>query len=709
MPPSHEASAIATLVQICTSVISLKRARQLHALILTTATSFDVQSPYLHNNVLSMYGRCGALRDARRVFDRMPKRSLVSYNALIAAYSRDPNYANLGFRLMTQMEFEGMRPNGSTFTSLIQSVLSLENRLMGSMLHTQVMKFGFLDDICVQTSLLGMYSNCGDLVYATKIFSCIGDKDAVAWNSIILGNLKNSKIREGLYLFNDMVRSGVTPTQFTYSMVLNGCSRMGDYSCGKLIHARVIISNIAADLPLQNALLDMYCNCSDTITAFNVFSRLENRDLVSWNSMIAGYMENGDGESAMGLFVQLRKMSIPEPDEYTFAAVISATCSFPAAYYGKPLHALVIIAGFDWGVFVGTTLLSMYFKNSDAESATKVFQFISERDIVLWTEMIMGHSRMGDEESAIKFFCEMCLEGHKIDSFALSGALSACADLAISKQGEMIHSQVVKTGYEVEMSVCGSLVDMYAKNGDLQAAQSIFSHVSDPDLKCWNAMLGGYSHHGMAEEALNFYEAILNHGLRPDQVTFLSLLSACNHSGLVERGKLLWNNMEENGVTPGPKHYSCMVSLLSRAGLLDEAEKIIIESPYRECQLELWRNLLSSCVINKNFKLGVHAAEQVLRLDSEDGATHILLSNLYAAAGRWDGVAEMRRKMRGSMLDKDPGLSWIEAKNDIHVFSSGDQSHSEVNEAQTELHRLQGNMQKPVTDEFDACVYLHKM
>ncbi|KAK2657306.1 hypothetical protein Ddye_010358 [Dipteronia dyeriana] len=130
----------------------------------------------------------------------------------------------------------------------------------------------------------------------------------------------------------------------------------------------------------------------------------------------------------------------------------------------------------------------------------------------------------------------------------------------------MIHSQARRTGYEIEMSVCGSLVDMYAKNGDLQAAQSIFSHVSNPDLKCLNAMLGGYSHHGMAEEALEFFETILKCGLRPDQVTILSLLSACNHSGMVERGKFLWNHMMENGVIPGHKHYSCMVSLLSRAG-----------------------------------------------------------------------------------------------------------------------------------------------
>jgi pentatricopeptide repeat protein len=636
----------------------------------------------------------------------MPQRSLVSFNALIAAYSRVPDHAVLAFDLLAQMGFEYLRPNGSTFTSLLQACSLYGDWLLGSLLHAQVVKFGFLNNVCVQTSLLGVYSNCGDLESAKRVFEFINDKDVVAWNSIILGNLKNDKLKEGLDVFGEMVRKGIIRTEFTYSMVLNACSRLGDYHCGQLIHAQIIVSNALADLPVQNALLDMYCSCGDTQIAFSVFSRIENPDLVSWNSMIAGYSENEEGEKAMAVFVELQGMSHLKPDEYTYAAIISATCAFLASNYGKPLHAQVTKAGFERSVFVGSTLVSMYFKNAEAESANKVFNLISEKDVVLWTEMILGHSRMADGDSAIKFFNGMCSKGHKIDSFTLSGTLSLCADLVILKPGEMIHSQVVKRGYDAEMSVSGSLIDMYVKNGELHSAQSIFSQVSNPDLKCWNSMLGGYSHHGMAMEALQLFEEIINFGLRPDQVTFLSLLSACNHSGLVEKGKFLWNYMKENGLSPGPKHYSCMVSLLSRAGLLDEAEEIIVGSPFREeDKLELWRILLSSCVIRGNLRVGVHAAEQVLRFDAEDSATHILLSNLYAAAGRWDGVAEMRRKIRGLMLEKDPGLSWIEAENSIHVFTSGDQMHPKVEEAQDELKRLQLNMIRSETDEFDAKVY----
>lgn len=370
------------------------------------------------------------------MFDKMPQRSLVSFNALIAAYSRAPDRAVLAFELLAHMESECLRPNGSTFTSLLQASSLLEDWLAGSLLHAQVVKFGFLNDVCGQTSLLGMYSNCGDLESAKRVFRFINDKDVVAWNSIIFGNLRNDKLKEGLDVFGGMLRTGIIPTEFTHSMVLNACGRLGDYQCGQLLHAQVIVSNALADLPLQNALLDMYCNCGDTRKAFSVFLRMENPNLVSWNSMIAGYSENEEGEEAMTLFVQLQGMSLPKPDEYTYAAIISATGAFLASNYGKPLHAQVTKAGFDRSVYVGSTLVSMYFKNAEAESAEKAFNWVLEKDVILWTEMIIGHSRMADGGSAIKFFNGMCREGHKIDSFALSGALGACADLAILKKGK---------------------------------------------------------------------------------------------------------------------------------------------------------------------------------------------------------------------------------------------------------------------------------
>lgn len=157
--------------------------------------------------------------------------------------------------------------------------------------------------------------------------------------------------------------------------------------------------------------------------------------------------------------------------------------------------------------------------------------------------------------------------------------------------------------------------------------------------------------------------------------------------------------MKERCLRPGPKHYSCMISVLSRAGLWEEAEEVIVESPFADDYFESWRTVLSSCIKNGDLKGGIRAAEQILEMNGEDSATSVLLTKLYAAAGRWDDVVETRRKMRKLMLEKDPGLSWIEVRNSVRVFSSGEQSEMQRGEVQAELSNLMGNLMPTVVED----------
>ncbi|KQJ85420.1 hypothetical protein BRADI_5g26937v3 [Brachypodium distachyon] len=270
--------------------------------------------------------------------------------------------------------------------------------------------------------------------------------------------------------------------------------------------------------------------------------------------------------------------------------------------------------------------------------------------------MVAGHSLLGECELALKYFVSMLQEGYKVDSFSLSSALNSTAELAGLKQGEMLHAQVVKSGYEGNICSSGSLLDMYAKNGALQCADLVFCTIRKRDLKCWNSMIGG-------------------------------------HCGLVEKGKFYWFCMMTDGIMPGFKHYTSMVSLLGRAGLLEEAVDLLRKSPFAKKCPELWRILLSSCVALKDLSIGVHATEQALELDPDDLSTHILLSNLYASAGKWDAIAEIRKRIRGMMIGKEPGLSWIEIKNMVHVFSADDECHTQIDDCRGELLRLKGNME----------------
>ncbi|KAJ9564200.1 hypothetical protein OSB04_000166 [Centaurea solstitialis] len=699
MSSIQEPISLATfLIQKCSSINSLLKARQIHARIITSTPPIR-KSPYLNNNLISMYSRCGSIVDARQVFDEMPQRTIVSYNALIAAYSRDRNDSHVAFELFGRLSLEGFVPNGPTFTSLLQASSLVRDVFLGSALHSQVVKLEFLSDTLVQTSLLGMYSDCGDLVSSKKVFGFMVWKDAMAWNSIIVGCMKNDKIVEGVRFFQAMLTGREFPTRFTYSVVFNACSKLRALETGEIVHARAIVSGIPPDLPLQNALLNMYSSCGDPKTAARVFTEIEKPDLVSWNSMLAGSLGTGNGEKSMEMFLGICKASSVKPDDYTFATIISATRALPARSYGMPLHCQVTKTGFETNVYVGSTLVSMYFDNGDSESARKLLDSTPVKDVVFWTEVITGYARMGDGENAIRCFHEMS-RGHETDGFAISVALSACADLAARKSGEMIHSQAVKLGYDSEMSVSGSLIDMYAKSGDLRSSESVLSGIETPDLKCWNAILGGYGHHGRGDEAFRIFDEILKQGLIPDEITYLSMLAACNHCGWVEKGRFLWGSMVRNGLIPGSKHYSCFVGLLSRADLLEEAEEMIVGSGESGgSSLELWRTLLSSCLERRNVEVGTRVADRIMEIGEDDGAAFVLVTNLYALTGRWDDVAKMRRRIR-ALGEKDAGLSWIELSSDTYVFASGDKNHPEMDAMQEELSSLRKNLAKPEEDGF---------
>ncbi|XP_039135258.1 pentatricopeptide repeat-containing protein At3g50420 [Dioscorea cayenensis subsp. rotundata] len=697
--PSHSLffsceAPLASLATLISKSISpnIRKARQLHAFILTSTP--PCSSPFLNNNLLLLYSKCGSFSDARKLFDRMPTRSVVSYNTMISSYSRDSRHTVAAFNLFRHLFVVGLNPNASTFSSLILAAHAFRGLSTGAAIHSLVIGSGFLNNVCVQTTLLGFYSECGRLKDVDFIFSEMVDKDVIAWNSVIFSHVKNGSVEQGLRLFSSMIGDGLLPSNCTFSTVLSACGKVGDLIKGRLVHGLVIKSECPHDLRLHNALLDMYSSCGDNGSAISVFERIEKPDLVSWNSVLAGYSDAGDGQMAMRVFVQLQEMSRYGglvPDEYTFAAVVTATAALPSICYGKAFHGQVTKAGLEDSVFVGNTLIGMYIKNDEPHSARKLFNSIQEKDIVLWTEMIVGHSRLGEGELSLRYFYYMLDGGYKADSFAFSGALNSSADLAALQLGETIHSMVVKTGYEVNFCVSGSLVDMYAKNGDLEGAHSVFQMIMKPDLKCWNSMIGGFGNHGHAMRAFELFNEMVRQGLQPDHVTYVSLLSACGHCGFVERGRFYWFCMTCDGIMPGIKHYTCMVSMLSRAGLLLETEELIMKSQF-ESSPEMWRILLSSCATFRNLDMGIRAAERALILEPEDSATYILLSNLYASVGRWDEVAKMRKKIRELMLEKEPGLSWIEIKNRTHVFSADDESHTQIDDCRNELMRLQGNL-----------------
>jgi len=263
--------------------------------------------------------------------------------------------------------------------------------------------------------------------------------------------------------------------------------------------------------------------------------------------------------------------------------------------------------------------------------------------------------------------------GVKPDLKTFASVLSACADLAAVEQGMEIHKEIIISGFQIDaLSVQNALLDMYAKCGIIEKARDVFDKMHKRDVVSWNTIIAGNAMHGYGKGALQLFDQMQNLGIEPNHVTLLGVLSACCHAGLVAEGRQYFDCMSQNyNVTPRMEHYVCMVDLLGRAGYLDEAEELISKMPTKP-NATVWRCLLGACRIHNKTSLGAHIAECLFDLNPTDAAPYVLLSNIYAEAGRWGDTESVRRMMKDKRVKKSPGCSWIEVNKQVYVFLGGD-------------------------------------
>ncbi|KAF9621598.1 hypothetical protein IFM89_023773 [Coptis chinensis] len=289
---------------------------------------------------------------------------------------------------------------------------------------------------------------------------------------------------------------------------------------------------------------------------------------------------------------------------------------------------------------------------------------------------------------------EMCMEGVKMDSMAASSILLPVCWRPLNNldMGMFAHVYVIKNGLEFDVYVSNALINMYAKFGNgfqpdiltfvslasivaqsgdaennvyakcgrLNDAMMLFKQVPRKSSVPWNAIISGHGIHGQGEKSLSLFGEMEEEGVKPDHVTFVSLLSACSHAGLIDQGQQCFKLMQEKYcIQPGLKHFGCIVDLLGRAGHLDMAYDFIKNMPVRP-DAPVWGALLGACRIHGNVELGALASEHLFEVDVENVGYYVLLSNIYANVGRWEGVDKVRSLVNNRGLKKTPGWSSIE-------------------------------------------------
>ncbi|KAJ4980837.1 hypothetical protein NE237_031674 [Protea cynaroides] len=486
---------------------------------------------------------------------------------------------------------------------------------------------------------------------------------------------------ESIILYNFMRQNDVFPDNYTFPFILKACSRLQFLNKGEEIHGSSLKLGFEFDVFVQNSLISMYSACGGIETARKVFDLvpLWVRDLVSWNSMISGYLQRDFCREALELFGEMNGGSSERPNALTTVSVITACARIGDLDLGKRVHGFVTVNGFVLDVFLGSSLIDMYAKCGLIENAEKVFDRLPNRNVVCWTSMMAGYMQLDLFKDAIRLFREMQIENVMADEVTIACVASACGHLGALDQGKWVHAYCERNGIEMNLTVKNSLIDMYAKCGDINKALEIFLKLIQLDVFSWSVIISGLAMNGKSGEALDlFSEMSLSSEVKPNDVTFLGVLSACSHGGLVEKGVYYFNLMTKTyNLTPRIEHYGCMVDLLGRANLLAEAENFIRAMPI-EPDAVIWRSLLFSCRSNGNTELAEFAAKRILELEPRKCEAHILLSNTYAAVSRWSDVKRVREGMDVHGIQKQPGCSFVEINGLVHEFFVADCTHPQT-------------------------------
>eukprot|EP01018_Ginkgo_biloba_P020809 Gb_00201 [translate_table: standard] len=562
-PP--DSNAYASLLEASTNTQSL---RQVHAHIFTTGLDQDI---FLGAKLVSMYAMCGSVENARLVFDKIYKRNVFLWNAMIRVYARNgPSEEALA--IYYQMQQTGTQPDKYTFPFVLKACGSLSALQEGKVIHDQIVRNGFELDVFIGTALVDMYAKCGSIKIAHQLFDRMSERNVVSWNAIIAGYAQNGHCDEALSLFKQMQLAGVEATSATMVSVLSAYGPLEPLPQGKCIHDYIIKYGLDSDIFVVNSLVAMYAKCGNIECSRQVFDKMSQRDVVSWNAMIVGYAQNGHANEALKLFNQMQLERVTA-DAITMASVLQSCAQLGALQQGKCSHSHVIQNGFESDTFVGTALIDMYAKCGDIEVAWQLFEKMFKRDAVSWNAMIAGFAKNGYANDALMLFNQMLLPGIKINSITMVSILLACAHLALFQKGKWIHGYIIRNGFELDVFVGAALIDMYVKCGRIDIAREWFDKMSKRDVVLWNAMIVGYAQNGDANEILTLFNQMQLAGMVPDSVTIVSVLQVCADLGALQQGKWINDYIIQSGFEFDVFVGTALIDMYSKCGSIDTARQ----------------------------------------------------------------------------------------------------------------------------------------
>ncbi|XP_062225884.1 pentatricopeptide repeat-containing protein At3g63370, chloroplastic-like [Phragmites australis] len=585
--------------------------RQIHAYALATGSLDEDDDGFLATKLVFMYGRCGCVDDARRLFNGMPARTVFSWNALVGAYllSGSAGEAMRVYRAMRASAAPGVTPDGCTLASVLKACGVEGDGRCGLEVHGLAVKSGLDRSTLVANALIGMYAKCGMLDSALRVFEWLHDgRDIASWNSVITGCVQNGRIMEALGLFRGMQSAGFGMNSYTAVGLLQVCAELTLLSLGRELHAALL--KCGSEFNIQcNALLVMYAKCGRVDSALRVFRQIDEKDCISWNSMLSCYVQNCLYAEAIEFFSEMLQHGF-QPDHACVVSLSSALGHLGRLNNGREVHAYAIKQMLHTDLQVGNTLMDMYIKCDSIECSARVFESLSIRDHISWTTILACFAQSSRHLEALGMFREVQKKGIKVDSMMIGSILETCSGLKSIPLLKQVHSYAIRNGL-LDLILKNRMIDIYGECGEVCHSLNIFQRVENKDIVTWTSMINCCANNGMLNEAVSLFAEMQKANIQPDSVALVSILVAISCLSSLTKGKQVHGFLiRRNFPMEGPV-VSSLVDMYSGCGSMNYALRVFDGAKFKD--VVLWTAMINATGMHGHGKQAIDLFEKMLQ------------------------------------------------------------------------------------------------
>ncbi|WOG94293.1 hypothetical protein DCAR_0313586 [Daucus carota subsp. sativus] len=495
------------LNSLITKSFNYHHATQIHSKIITTNL---ISGSFVFNNLLNLYAKCGHLDQSLTLFENTQDevKDVVTYTSVITHLSKcSEGYKALIF--FKKMIGACVLANEFTFSAVLPVCGQVGVVFNGEQVHSLICKHGVAMCLFVGSALVNMYGKCGDMGLAKKVFDEMPKRNLVSWDSMISRFLGNKMYVDAVGVFKEVLGGEFVPGEVTFSSVLSACGNMGSLDFGRQVHGVVVKYGLVSLAYVKNSLMDMYIKCGLHEDAYGLFQIIEERDAVTWNVIVMGFVQKGNFEEAWNLFGAMRRKGI-SPDDVMFSTVLHAAASIAAFDQGSLVHNQVIKTGFGHDLCTVRSLIKMYAKCGSLTLANRVFVECESKNMVTWTTMISSFQQHGCAHQAIELFKNMLEEGIKPSYITFVSVLSACSHTGRVDEGfyyfnAMSEQHNINPGHE--HYAC--MVDLLSRAGRLGEAKNFVDSMPiKPGASVWGALLGACNRFGNLEMGVEVAERL---------------------------------------------------------------------------------------------------------------------------------------------------------------------------------------------------------